>query len=235
MRPRREVEVFVSRGVASVVVPELIGLTLSEARSTLSHRVDPLGEGGLRVGYLAYAHSTEVKEGHVLAQSPLAKTSVHRGTPVSLLISQGSWPKSFQMPNLVGMRVEDALQRVEGYGLVIKEVKETYKTGELEDVVIDQRPSQGYQVMKGDPVNLVISRWGGWDREKPKFQIIRFTVPPGFLPKEVRVVITDDQGEQEVYNKQEPPGHILEIPVKTEGTARILIYVDGELVEEGAL
>lgn len=236
VKPRRKIEVFVSLGEAMVVVPNLVGLTLSEARKVLSKTVDPLGEGGLRVGCLAYVHSNKVREGQVLAQSPLAMTSVVRGSSISLLISQGSWPDSFEMPNLVGMGFKDALERIEWYGLSLNGIKEIYNKGK-EDLVVDQRPKGGYHVKKGDLVDLVISRWNPLepDYKEPEIKIIRFRVPIGLLPKEVRIVISDKHGKEEVYNNEEEPGHILEIPVKGEGIKKVLIYVDGELAEERIL
>lgn len=237
VRTGRQVEIFISQGKAKVVVPDVKGFTVTAAKNALSHSGDPLGGGGLRLGYLDYVHSNEAKEGQVLAQSPLPMSEVIRGTPVNLLVSQGPWPKPFEMPKLVGMRPEDALERARALGLVINRIEESYDIKRPEEVVINQAPPGGYRVKKGNLVNLVISRGGSeeLESEETRLEIVRFVVPEGFYYKQIQIVITDRHGEREIYNNRETPGHVLEIPVRVIGDARISIYVDGKLVEQGVL
>lgn len=75
---RRPVELTVSRGAASVKVPDVVGLTLLAAR-------DRLASQGLRVGVLDQRF--EGKAGTVLAQTPAAGELVTRESGVNLTIS----------------------------------------------------------------------------------------------------------------------------------------------------
>ncbi|MES2304479.1 MAG: PASTA domain-containing protein [Gemmatimonadota bacterium] len=80
--PQRPVDLTVSRGAASVRVPELVGLTLIAAR-------DRLAAQGLRVGVIDQRF--EGKAGSVLAQSPAPGELVTKESGVNLTIS-GAMP-----------------------------------------------------------------------------------------------------------------------------------------------
>jgi serine/threonine-protein kinase len=73
-----DVRLTVSRGPASVRVPEVVGLSLLAAR-------DRLAAQGLRIGVLEQRF--EGKLGSVLAQSPAAGELVTRESAVNLTIS----------------------------------------------------------------------------------------------------------------------------------------------------
>jgi len=246
----REVEVIVCEQKGDVVVPDLRGLTLSSAKEILFRSGAIEGKGGLRTGYLAYVYLPATEKGKIIAQSPLPGTEVVRGTPVSLLISQGHWSKSFLMPKLVGMKLEDTLQKIKELGLVINQVKEIHKEGAPKGIIIDQSPPDGCWVRASDKVDLVVSKRTDLvvpkDKKeskepKPKgaerihLKLVRFKVPEGFYYKQVRMVVTDDSGKREMYNQKEAPGRTIETLVSITGRAKISIYVDGELVEEGNL
>lgn len=180
----RQVELFISQGRTKVVVPDLKGLTVLDAKDAISHFQDPLGMGGLRLGHIAYVHSNEVKEGIVLAQSPLAMSKVNRGTPVNLLVSLGPWPSSFEMPNLTGMKLEEALEKALDLGLVINRIEEVADSKVPVDVVINQAPPEGYLVKKGDLIDLTVSKGGG--REVKAEEVKPKAKPEEIKPEEVK-------------------------------------------------
>lgn len=69
---------------ANVAVPDLVGLTLPEARETLD-------EAGLELGTVDESASGE-PEGEILAQSPAPETVVERGEAVDVTVSVGAGP-----------------------------------------------------------------------------------------------------------------------------------------------
>jgi hypothetical protein len=74
------------------IVPNVVGITLDEARFAIS-------DAGLFLGNIIYADSNTVPQGNVISQDPTAGIEVFEGTSVKLVISNG--PSND--PNVVGL------------------------------------------------------------------------------------------------------------------------------------
>jgi beta-lactam-binding protein with PASTA domain len=81
--PESLVRVTVSSASLSVEVPNLLGKSRSEARSTLHLR-------GLMVGTIVQAPSSIVPPGRIVEQRPVAGVKVKRGDYVRIIVSSGS-------------------------------------------------------------------------------------------------------------------------------------------------
>ncbi len=78
------INVVVSKGSSQASVPNVVGLTLSNAKQLIE-------ENNLKVGTVKYEYSSIYKEGTVLNQSPGAGSSrVQEGDEISLYVSKGS-------------------------------------------------------------------------------------------------------------------------------------------------
>lgn len=77
------VKIYVSKkaGESKIEIPNLVGLTLSEAQTKLS-------EAGLNYNGYTYMESTVAKD-KVVAQNPLRGAKVSKGTNVSVILSEG--------------------------------------------------------------------------------------------------------------------------------------------------
>lgn len=77
------VKIYVSKkaGESKIEIPNLVGLTLSEAQTKLS-------EAGLNYNGYTYMQSTVAKD-KVVAQNPLRGAKVYKGTNVSVILSEG--------------------------------------------------------------------------------------------------------------------------------------------------
>ncbi|MCX8064726.1 MAG: PASTA domain-containing protein [Candidatus Hydrogenedentes bacterium] len=80
--PGSPVNLVVSMGPCSVVVPDVTGMTIDEASEALL-------DAGLDLGAIAWQCSNQVSEGLVISQSPLGGQEVPYGTPVDLVLSEG--------------------------------------------------------------------------------------------------------------------------------------------------
>src|SRR5262249_21543514 len=88
----RTVNLVVSSGPAPRVVPALAGKSEADARAELAGmKLAVETKGGF---------SDDVQPGQVINSSPPAGTSVARGAPITLIISQG--PLTVQVPDVTG-------------------------------------------------------------------------------------------------------------------------------------
>ena len=96
-------------------------------------------------------YSTTVAKGDVIATDPAAGQVVHRGDHVTVVVSLG--PKTFAMPNVIGMTKDAAITKLHDLGL---KVVEHQLPGSSGDLVVGQIPGQGTIVSQGDTVTLYI-------------------------------------------------------------------------------
>jgi eukaryotic-like serine/threonine-protein kinase len=144
------VTIFVSRGVQQVEVPDLTGMSQSEAE-------DAIVEAGLQVGEVGSDFSDQ-PEGTVIGQNPGPGTQVDRGSAVSFTISAG--PATVAVPDVLCLDKASARSEVVGAGLEYQEGSKTFseECDGAAGVVIEQNPAPGTEVAPGQTVTTTISR-----------------------------------------------------------------------------
>jgi eukaryotic-like serine/threonine-protein kinase len=133
---------FLSRGDDKAVVPNVIGLREQQAEIRIEDR-------GLEA--LARSAQSNRPQGVVFAEKPGAGTQLDKGQTVTIFVSSGR----LAVPNVTGLRLTDAQQRLEALGLkvVVKRVASTKPKG----FVIDQDPVAGVSALRGTTVTLSVS------------------------------------------------------------------------------
>lgn len=139
------ITVYVSQGKAMVEVPALSGKKESDATAALA-------AAGLQLGTITVSTSATVKEGRVIATTPVAGTKVASGTVINLTVSNGK----INVPDVVGLTVDSAKSRVAQpeFGMSAT-VDNGGCTGSVGDTVIDQSPKPGLAKQGTDIVLFV--------------------------------------------------------------------------------
>jgi serine/threonine-protein kinase len=135
-------------GSELVAVPNLIGLTESEAQQRLDG-------AGLIVGEKKVRRTDRVPPGEVVDQDPVAGNQIQAGEAVDIWISAA--PKLVEVPSVVDLTVEEAQTSLEAAGLVLGEQTPQNDQDIPEGQIISQDPPAGDEVPKDTPVNVVIS------------------------------------------------------------------------------
>jgi len=149
------VKVIVSKGppppeVESVVVPDVVGLNISQAKVLLADK-------GLMPGGISYKTSDE-KKGTVLSSTPEAGASVPKDFKIDIVVSKG--PNLVTVPRLINRDLETAKILLHRRGLKMGSISYTTSTEYGFDVIISQRPAPGSRIKKGSSVSVVINREG---------------------------------------------------------------------------
>jgi serine/threonine-protein kinase len=148
----RRIELKISSGKPVIKVPDLQNMHIAAAK----HKLHQLSNHTLHIGRLSYVYSS-IEKDYVIAQSPLPKTKVAEDSKVNLLISQGNRPVSFYMPELIGMKLEDATKLIKKIGLRISRIQEEICDGFERGTIINQKPLRGYRVRVGDCLTLIVA------------------------------------------------------------------------------
>ncbi|MEX0873934.1 MAG: PASTA domain-containing protein [Actinomycetota bacterium] len=139
--------VLVSKGPPLLGVPNLVGKTATEARTTLQ---------GIGFVYVNIGEFSEtVPAGEVMSTTPAAGRLAPKGSQVSVITSKG--PRTFPMPELAGKTLEGAKKIAKDAGLLVKNEYPVPGSGEPKGQVQGQNPPAGTSVRKGTAVDIYYS------------------------------------------------------------------------------
>ena len=143
-----QIALLISSGPASIIVPDVVGMTELAARAAIE-AID------LTVGTILQQPHDVVPEGQVITQNPAAGASVSRLTTIHLVVSSG--PELIIIPDVVGKTESAARTAIEAVyltvGTIIEQHHPTIQIGQ----VIEQEPVAGTGVIRSTSVHLVLS------------------------------------------------------------------------------
>ncbi len=136
LSPGKEVTLTVSLGAIEIqsIVPNLLELTEMQAITLLE-------TAGLTAGTISYRTSS-LPIGSVIGQEYAAGTRIVQGTAVSFTVSSGKGYVSKTMPDLYGLSLEEAKQKLREYGIVIGTIIPV-SSATPEGTVVSQTPAPG--------------------------------------------------------------------------------------------
>jgi beta-lactam-binding protein with PASTA domain len=146
VRGRKRVSVTLSLGEEFSSVPELFGESVRGARILLER-------AGLQSGTVVQAPSDEAGEGLVAASDPGAEAVLQRNTAVHLLVSTGSGPESYVMPDLLGREIGGVRRQLEAIGFRIERTGSRTSVG----TIVAQVPAPGSRISRTNVIQLTAS------------------------------------------------------------------------------
>jgi eukaryotic-like serine/threonine-protein kinase len=140
------VHLIVSRGLLHPAVVSVAGATPAAAAAALQAQ----GFVAVRLAQ----HSSTVRRGLVIYQSPVAGTPLLRGSVVRYWVSKG--PPKVQVPDVVGASEGSATDTLKSAGFSVA-VNTTLGLGDFPGNVTEQKPSAGSLVPKGTRVTIWVA------------------------------------------------------------------------------
>ena len=142
------IELTLSTGPGPTTVPDVVSFELDDARLVIE-------AAGLRVGSVDTIPSAS-ETGVIVTTRPATGSNRASGGTVDLVVSRG--PADIRVPDVVGLRQEDARHRLEAIGLKIGTITTRLSRRGGAGIVIEQRPAGGVFSPQEARVNLVISQ-----------------------------------------------------------------------------
>ncbi|MCL2383100.1 MAG: Stk1 family PASTA domain-containing Ser/Thr kinase [Oscillospiraceae bacterium] len=132
-----------------VQIPELVGLTLEEAKE-IAERYN------LRVEVQEERYHVDVLEGYIISQTPPFQNNfrVNVGRTIYVVVSLGQ--EYVIVPNLLGKPVEEAVELLREVGLFY-DIREQYNDRVQEGHVIEQGEERDTQILAGSTVTIYVS------------------------------------------------------------------------------
>ncbi len=149
VKPNRKIYLTVNTSeTPTAIVPEIVNLSLRNAQIQLSTH-------GLELGNVEVASSRF--RNTVLSQSVPAGTSVRRGTPVNLVVSDGLGMNKVPIPDLTGKRLAVAQREIRQAGLRVGQIEFQPSAFVEPNTILRFTPSETDSLFEGDRINLVVS------------------------------------------------------------------------------
>lgn len=220
-------EVTVSRGEEARPVPDLLNMPLEIAAEILAKQ-------GLKIGNITEIEEppdqvSEVLAGAILGTEPKAGTMVTVGSQVNLFVKKVVQTGGITVPDLTGRTLSEAQPLLESLGLTLGRTTTTEDFNHLPGTILTQTPPAGSAVTSGTTINFTVADQPG-DRSAASRSVqFYFVTPPGIGTYEVKVVVSDNQSDRDVFRETCEPGRHLLFPIRVSGRAYAYVYVGGEL------
>ena len=190
----------------TVDVPNVVGKQVAVAKNILEDK-------HLRVS-TSEVTNTDVPAGQVISQSPGAGEKVKEQRTIHLVVSKGVG--DITVPDLSGMTVEQARQRLKDLGLVVGKITQGSVEGKPDNTIVAQSPSGDSKVSKGTTVDLVVN--------KPQTKKVKMPDVVGMTLKDARQVLgSNNIGVNQISGSVDEKAIVTEQSVKA-----------GEEVNEGS-
>lgn len=226
----RKITLVVSKGPEPGVVPDLKKKKLNDATLMLE-------KAKLKVGTVTVKYEAGAPKGTVISQSIASGSKVSEGTSVDLVVNISD--NQTVVPSLAGMSLSEAQSALQSAGLSVGSVSAT-SSDSAKNTVLSSDPGAGSVLDKGSAVTLVVS--AGKKEEKKSSsssggssRTISYTVPGSGSAKDVRIIVTDDNGSRTVFSDSVAPGTRISRSVSAGSGARVQVYLNGELAEDKTL
>jgi beta-lactam-binding protein with PASTA domain len=225
----RDVKITISKGPRTVSIPNLQALSVQQANIILE-------ENDLCQGELSRTYSNQAEKETVIAQSPSPGAIVIRGACIDLLVSLGSRPRAYKMPDLAGLTLEDALQSIENVNLVIGELKSEFRINRPRNIVMEQEPGSGFRVITGSAVSLLINREPkkqkpGQSSYESAGSLFSYRLDNGFLNRRVRISLNSAGLTNDLFDDFVKAGEEIWLMIPRDKEATLFVYENDRLIE----
>ncbi|NNK84731.1 MAG: PASTA domain-containing protein [Desulfobacterales bacterium] len=224
----RDIKIIISRGAKNILMPNLKGLSLQQARIIIE-------ENGLCHKEQSRTYNSIFENDNIIAQVPPPGSQINRGECVNLLLSLGIRPRAYKMPMLNGLTLDKAIGVIEKSNLTLGEIKSLFLEDKPEDTITNQDPLAGSLVYEGRSVTLVLNRKPGllssaYLAGTKNGNFFRYRTTNGFLKRHIRVYLTGLNFSNDVLDEFVRPGEEIWLLVPNEKDAMLLFYEDDDLV-----
>jgi serine/threonine-protein kinase len=142
--------VMLSLGPQKATIPSLVERSLRAARIELLR-------GGMQLGEISSAYLPGGPDDTVIQQEPAPGTSDLTSPHIDLLVSLGSRPAAYVMPEMTGLSLAEAESKLAGTGLKVSKFTLSPIPGTLHGTVASQNPARGSRVDSSATIELQLA------------------------------------------------------------------------------
>ena len=146
----RTIRLKIAQPERSVAVPNLIGQSRRSAELVLT-------QTGLLIDTVYTEYNPEYPKGTIAWQYPKAGDRRKKGMGIQITVSKGMPPNFFQVPNLIGLSINQAKELLFKSRLIVGKISYHQDQDLVPYTVLDQSIKDGTVLDKSTTINLVVS------------------------------------------------------------------------------
>lgn len=219
----RDVTIYISKGPKENILPDFRQIPLNAALILLE-------KNEFKKGHISYTFSSKTPAEHIIEQYPRPFSTALKGSFCHLLVSRGASPIGMLMPDIHGLRLENATAVIKNHDLTVSNIISTKDSNQDFGIILSCTPPVGSHVTRDTPITIVVNSPESDKTLNPDKlgSIILFThsLGPGFLNRHVRVE-TDMFGPViTLYNEYMKPDDDINILVPSGILTHINLFID---------
>jgi len=144
----RPIKVWISKGMDTIILPDLKGKNMQDARVILS-------DLGIKVDRVSRTMESYTNN-KIIGTDPSEGTVISRGSSVSLLVNV-SQIKNVRMPDILGFSIKEGEDILREKNLVIGDINKVYRVDFPIDTIIDTSYPAGKDVLAGSIINITVT------------------------------------------------------------------------------
>lgn len=144
-----EITLTISMGAESIPIPNVAMLDHENARETLENLK-------FKVNHI-YEYSDTVLDGCIIGTSPAIGTPASPGDEITLIISRGQDVIYTTVPDLSGLTLDQAKEKLAESGLLLGEIQRTPSEKGADTIVSQSIPANGKAVKNHSKIDVVVS------------------------------------------------------------------------------
>lgn len=154
----RRIYLNVSKGKIPMVMPDLVGVPLRDARFSLV-------QSQLSLGDIEYEFDAYYPQDVVIEQSIDSGTEIQTGRRIDLVVSLGEETQDIFVPNLVGKSMNEAQLLIKKSMLYLDSIEYQQSKKSPAGHVLWQSLIAGESAAKGDTLSIVVTQWPRGEEE----------------------------------------------------------------------
>ncbi len=223
----RDVRIIISKGEKNILMPNLKGRPLQQARIIMD-------ENDLRLGAISATYNERFKKDNIIAQYPSPGAMISRERQADFLVSMGCRPDAYKMPDLAGMSIEDAIMIIEKNNFLVGEIKAEFHHNKPKNTVESQVPPAGHRVVQGSLVHLVLNKKPGKKsfsilRRANGIRLFRYRLNEGFIKRRIKARLNCFGLSSVIFDDLLKPDEEIWVLIPNNQDATLSLYEDGEL------
>ena len=236
----RRIQLVVSQGVMVNTVANYLGRNVEEVRMDLqtlvSARASAAGDAPIPQLItlkepLMYEFSAE-PAGTVLQQRPEAGTSISGPTRLELVVSKGPENSMIQLPKLLGLGIDNALEQIGRTGIDFEFSMRPLKTGEKPETVVAQDPPGDTLAAASTRVALTVSAPDKLAANEV-FGLFKYNMAKNPYPLLISLETILPSGDRRKLLSVQYPGGLLTVPYhQPAGAVLVLSMLNREIYRE---
>ena len=165
MTPRAFTKIKKNRNIKLKIAGDKETIVFKDFINTSLRNVEiSINRDNLLIDTLIYEYNNMIKKDYIIAQYPKANSVLESLDKVTFIVSLGSPPDYYIVPNLININLKRAKEVISKSGLLLGTIDFEYNKDYLNNTILEQNLTEGMKLSFPSKINLIVST----DRIKDK-------------------------------------------------------------------